>query len=248
MRLGRARRAPGACWRGLGRAAGLALLAGSVPAAPDRLPEPAAAYFVWAGVRPPPEAARARTLYLLAGEVRHGDPRRFVALRAVPSLPHAALWLTVRAERLDWGAGVHARLLRTLAAWRAAGNRVEGVQVDFDAATRGLAGYRAFLADLRRRLPAGTRLSVTGLLDWSAHGDPAALAGLAGTVDEIVVQTYQGRRTIPGYAGYLRALTRLSLPYRVGIVTDGQWREPDFLRDDPDYRGTVVFLLDRRGG
>lgn len=248
MRLGQDRRAPWRRLRGPVLAAVLALLAGPGPAAHEAPSAPAGAYFVWAGVRPPPEAARARVLYLLAGEVRQGDPGRLVPLRAVPSLPRAGLWLTVRAERLDWGPGVHARLLRTLAAWRAAGNRVEGVQVDFDAATRGLAGYRAFLADLRRRLPPGTRLSVTGLLDWSAHGDPAALAGLAGTVDEIVVQTYQGRRTIPGYAGYLRALTRLSLPYRVGIVTDGQWREPDFLRADPDYRGTVVFLLDRRGG
>ena len=203
---------------------------------------PAQAYFVWAGVRPPAAASQARVLYLLIGEVRSGDPSRLVPLRAVPRLPGPELWLTVRAERLDWGPGVHHQIARTLRQWRAAGNLVAGVQIDFDAATRGLAGYRTFLADLRRRLPSDTRLSVTGLLDWSAHGDPAALAGLAGTVDEIVVQTYQGRRTIPGYAAYLPALTRLSLPYRVGVVQDGKWLEPAFLREDPHYRGTVVFL------
>ena len=202
----------------------------------------APAYFVWAGVRPPVAAAQASVLYLLAGEVRLADPARMVSLRATPHLAGPELWLTVRVERLDWGPEVHRHIARTLRQWRASGNTVAGVQIDFDAATRGLASYRSFLVNLRRRLQPGTRLSVTGLLDWSAHGDPAALAGLAGTVDEIVVQTYQGRHTIPGYAAYLPALTRLNLPYRVGVVQDGAWSEPPFLRADPHYRGTVVFL------
>lgn len=218
-------------------------LAGCGGRSVDPAPRHDSAYFVWAGVTPPPDAAQAGSLYLLAGEVRLGDPTRLALLRAAPRLPGPALWLVVRAERLDWGEGVHAQLLRTLRQWRAAGNRVIGVQIDFDAATRGLAGYRAFLQDLRRRLPSDTRLSITGLLDWSANGDPAQLAGLAGTVDEIVVQTYQGRHTIPGYAGYLRGLQRLPVPYRAGVVRDGGWQEPDFLRADPHYRGTVEFLL-----
>lgn len=235
---------------------GLALLAAAcvVPAigsaAPARPAGREPGYFVWAGVTPPAAAlagaARGAPVYLLAGEVRRGDPGHVVPLRAVPRLGGPAVWLTVRTERIDWTEPTYADLLRTLRQWRRAGNRVAGVQVDFDAATRGLAGYRRFLAGLRRRLPSGTRLSITGLLDWSAHGDPAALAGLAGTVDEIVVQTYQGRRTIPGYAGYLRGLTRLDVPYRVGVVEDGSWAEPAFLRDDPEYRGTVIFLVASR--
>ena len=60
-----------------------------------------------------------------------------------------------------------------LVRWQAAGNHVAGLQIDFDAATRGLGSYAAFLAQLRRRLPGHYRLSVTGLMDWSAHGDPA---------------------------------------------------------------------------
>ena len=201
------------------------------------------AYFLWAGVTPPPGLVRAETVYLLAGEVRHGDPDRLVPLRAVPRIAGPSLWLVVRAERLDWGEGAHAQLQRLLRQWRAAGNAVIGVQIDFDAATKGLAGYRTFLADLRRRLPPGTRLSITGLLDWSANGGLADLEGLAGLVDEIVVQTYQGRHTIPGYDRYLARLDRLDLPYRVGIVADGGWREPATLRRDPHYRGTVEFLL-----
>ena len=42
------------------------------------------------------------------------------------------------------------------------------------------------LRDLRGRLPGDCRLGITGLLDWSANGDPKGLEALAGTVDEIV--------------------------------------------------------------
>lgn len=136
-------------------------------------------------------------------------------------------------------------MLHTLASWEAAGNRLEGLQIDFDAATRGLAHYAAFLADLRRRLPRRWKLSITGLMDWSAGGDPSALRQLSGTVDEIVVQTYQGRETIPGYERYLTSLPRLGMPHRVGLVAGGRWRAPPSLESNPAFRGYVVFLLDR---
>lgn len=210
--------------------------------------DPAAydAFFLWAGVRPSRPLARAHTIYILAGEVRAGGPVRFVPLRpAAPRLREPEVWLTVRAERLDWSEAVHARVLADLARWQAAGNRLAGLQVDFDARTRGLGGYARFLADLRRRLPARYRLSVTGLMDWSAQGDPMALAQLAGVVDEVVIQTYQGRRTIPGYQGYMASLRRLPLAYRVALVEGGEWREPPGLRADPHFRGYVVFLLPR---
>jgi hypothetical protein len=80
-------------------------------------------------------------------------------------------------------------------------------------------------------------------MDWSAGGDPQELEKLAGTVDEIVVQTYQSRATIPGYEAYLRSLKRLDMPYRIGIVEGGEWRVPEGLESDPEFRGYVVFLL-----
>lgn len=222
-----------------------ALLAGCRQAPREQPVDPAAhdAFFLWAGVRPPPALARAKTVYLLAGEVRVGNAR-FVPLRpATPRVDHAEVWLTVRTERLDWSEAVYRRVLADLARWDAAGNRVAGLQIDFDARTRGLDRYGAFLADLRRRLPARYRLSVTGLLDWSAQGDPAALAKLAGVVDEAVIQTYQGRTTIPGYDRYMASLRQLPMPYRVGLVEGGAWREPAGLAEDPEFRGYVVFLL-----
>jgi hypothetical protein len=151
--------------------------------------------------------------------------------------------MTVRAERLDWQEAVYRRVLGDLTRWDAAGNRLAGLQIDFDARTRGLAGYAQFLAELRRRLPARYRLSVTGLMDWSAGGDPAALVRLAGTIDEVVIQTYQGRRTIPGYQHYMASLMRLPMPYRVAIVEGGEWQEPPGLAADPEFKGYVVFLL-----
>ena len=238
--------------RGLGIgciALALALL-GSCRAETARRVDPSDydAFFLWPGVRPPAAIHQARTVYLLAGELRGGDASRIVPLRAVPHVRGAEVWLTLRTERLDWGEGVYRQLDAALARWDAAGNRVVGLQIDFDAATRGLTGYAAFLRELRRRLPARYRLSITGLMDWSAQGDPAALAQLVGAVDEVVIQTYQGRNTIPGYETYMASLARLPLPFKVGLVEGGEWRAPTGLAEDSDFRGYVVFLLNPRAG
>jgi hypothetical protein len=149
----------------------------------------------------------------------------------------------LRTERLDWDEAIYRRLFADAARWEAAGTRLVGIQIDFDARTKGLGQYAEFLADLRRRLPAKYRLSVTGLLDWSANGDAAQLARLRGVVDEVVIQTYQGRRTIPGYETYLASLARLSIPYKIGLVEGGAWRAPAGLETDSKFRGYVVFLL-----
>lgn len=225
----------------------LFLLAGCAPA-PDERVDPARydAFFLWAGVRAPEVLATARTIYLLDGEVQVGDATRMVPLRPhTPQVRHADVWLTVRLERLDWAEGVYRQILADLDRWERAGNRVVGLQLDFDAKTRGLNGYAAFLRDMRTRLPARYKLSITGLMDWSAGGDSAALAELADVVDEVVIQTYQGRDTIPGYQRYLATLQRLPMDYRIGLVERGQWQAPPTLARDPQFKGYVVFLLPR---
>lgn len=229
----------------LGFAASLALLAGCAKPAPSRVdPAQHDAFFLWAGVRPPAVLDRARTIYILDGEVRARDNARIVPLRPqAPRVRHAEVWLTLRVERIDWAEPVFAQLLAHAAQWERAGTRLAGIQIDFDVRTRGLAGYAEFLTGLRQRLPARYRLSVTGLMDWSANGDAAGLARLRGVVDEVVIQTYQGRRTIPGYEAYLASLARLPIPYRIGLVEGGEWRAPPGLNADPGFRGYVVFLL-----
>lgn len=202
------------------------------------------AFWLWAGVRPQPVLARARQIYLLGGQVEAREPVRLVSQRpAVPHVAHADLWLVVRVETLRWPPAVHAQVAAQLARWRAAGNPVVGVQIDFDARTRHLRDYAAFLADLRARLPRDCRLSITGLLDWSSNGDPAGLDALAGTVDEVVLQIYQGRRVIPGYAAYLTRLDRLRVPFRIGLLQGGEWHAPPGLEANANFRGYVVFLV-----
>lgn len=211
--------------------------------APRVKAEGAEAVFVWPGVHPSPQV-QARTVYLLDGEVRRDGAARLHKLRmGSPRLPGRTLWLVVRSERLDWSDATRAAILADLAQWRAAGNAVAGVQVDFDAATKGLSGYAAFLKDLRAHLPRDARLSITGLMDWSAHGDPQALRALAGTVDEVVIQTYQARATIPGYEAYFAKLGNFPIPFRVALVEGGEWQAPAGLEAHPMFRGYAVFLL-----
>ena len=223
-----------------------ALLAGSCAPSPPGPVDPARydQFFLWAGVKPPPAVRRAKVLYILAGEVRRDGPPRFVSLRAgVPHGLRSAIWLTVRSERLDWDELTWETLLGELARWEHAGNRMEGLQIDFDASTPGLGRYAAFLKEVRRRLPPRAKLSVTGLLDWSANGDPRALAALSGIVDEAVIQTYQERTTIPGYAAYFRAIDTLPLRHKIALVEGGAWTPPAALARDKRFAGYVVFLL-----
>jgi hypothetical protein len=224
--------------------------AACAPAEPDRVvAERYDSFWVWPGIAAQPAMARARTLYLLDGEIRASEPGRYAALRpGVPRLPGKSVWLVVRTDTLDWPDRAVPALGARLDRWAAAGCRVEGLQVDFDARTRDLARYVGFLRGLRRELPRAYRLSVTGLMDWSANGDPAALAALRGVVDEVVVQTYQGRATIPGYESWFRRMRGFPLPFKVGLVQDGYWRAPEGLADEPNFQGYVVFLVDPPSG
>lgn len=201
-------------------------------------------FWLWAGVTPQPVLAQARRIYLLQGQVEAGDPVRLVAQRpAIPHIPASDVWMVVRVETLAWPSATYGQVLANLGRWRAAGNTVVGIQIDFDARTHHLEDYAAFLTDLRRRLPVDCRLGITGLLDWSSHGDPKGLAALAGVVDEIVLQIYQGRHVIPGYQAYLASLDRLGIPFRIGLLQGGDWQPPSSLAANPWFRGYVVFLV-----
>ena len=205
------------------------------------------AFWLWAGVTPQPALSRARTLYILQGQVAPrsaaDDEGRLIAQGgAVPHLMRGEIWLDYRVHTLKWSPAVYGQILARLRRWRAAGDPVAGVQIDFDSGTRHLADYAAFLRDLRARLPPDCRLSITGLLDWSSQGDSAALGALGGVVDEVVLQTYQGRHTIPNYQTYMASLSRLRIPFRIGLAEGGDWDAPPGLAANPWFRGYVVFL------
>ncbi|AXW86316.1 hypothetical protein AU509_14550 [Lonsdalea britannica] len=205
------------------------------------------AFWLWAAVQPQPVLHQADTLYLHQGEIalRRGD---VVFLRQglpASTLTVKHLWLSFRVTTLDFGEPQLARILNIAQRWRALGNRVEGIQIDFDAASYHLSGYVAFLQQLRQRLPSDYRLSVTGLLDWAKTGEISQINRLNDIVDELVVQTYQGRNTVNRYTEYLPALLTLRVPFRLGLVQHGRWDErwQHRLSASPFYRGAVVFLL-----
>jgi hypothetical protein len=193
------------------------------------------AFWLWAGVQSQPVLQQARRLYLLQGEVgpngRDLMPRR----AALPRIQRAGVevWMVVRVDTLRWSPKIYDQMLAALRDWQRVGNRVVGIQIDFGARTHHLDEYAAFLTDLRQRLPADCRLSITGLLDWASHGDPESLNALAGVVDEAVLQIYQGRHVIPGYAAYLARLNRLNIPFRIGLLQGGPWQPPPGLEALP---------------
>lgn len=202
-------------------------------------------FWLWAGVKLQPVLAEAKSVYILEAQVDDGPSGlEWVEQRpATPKTKGPEIWMVVRAHSLRWTPDIEGRLLSRLANWRAAGNRVVGVQIDFDARTRHLDEYAGFLKGLRAKLPEDTKLSITGLLDWSANGDSDQLAALSGVVDEVVLQVYQGRHTIPGYQAYLAQIHRMKQPFKIGLVQGGEWQAPSGLASNPDFKGYVVFLV-----
>ncbi|SIP90476.1 Protein of unknown function [Aeromonas sp. RU39B] len=208
------------------------------------------AFWLWSGTRPQPVLSGADTLYLQQGEIlaRPAGPRFYPLGRQPSRLPVNRLWLVVRVNLLPLTAIHHTRLAHLCQRWRAAGNPRVGIQIDFDAATRRLADYADNLTRIRQQLPTWCGLSVTGLLDWASQGDVTVLNRLP--VDELVIQTYQGRHSVPDVERYLPALLKLTRPFRIGLVQDGQWDMAweQALARSPWYRGAVVFLLNPRQG
>lgn len=203
-------------------------------------------FWLWAGVRPPEGLNEAKTVYVLDGEIR-GNPASFVPLRpGAPNARNPELWLVVRTDTLTWPKGAAMGLAGRANAWARAGNRVAGIQIDFDARTKHLDEYVEFLEKVRGDLPTRYRLSITGLMDWSSNGDPQALTKLKGIVDEVVIQTYQGRSTIWGYDGYFQRMKGFPIKFKVGLVENGRWIEPAGLKTEPNFKGYVVFLLPSR--
>lgn len=205
-------------------------------------------FWLWAAVRPQPVLHQASELYLHQGEIRLVGGKPYLARQGPPvgKLNAPALWLSVRVMNPELPDDLLASLLRLRQRWTDAGNRVAGIQIDFDAASRRLDSYGDFLRQVRQKLPPDCRLSVTGLLDWAKTGDIAQLNQLP--VDEIVIQTYQGRHTVPGYQAYLPPLLNLRVPFRIGLVQHGEWDAAwqQRLARSPYYRGEVVFLLNPR--
>jgi hypothetical protein len=186
-----------------------------------------------------------QTFYLHQGEVIVLRQRAHFQKQGFPvdKLRVPSLWITVRVTTLDMPDNILNRVLDLPRRWAKAGNHVIGLQIDFDAATYRLDDYASFLRRVRHKLDTTFALGVTGLLDWAKTGSVQTLNALP--IDELVVQTYQGRRTVSQYERYLPALLQLQRPFKIGLVQDGIWDThwETRLSASPFYRGEVVFLL-----
>jgi len=205
------------------------------------------AFWLWSAVRPQPALAQAESLYILQGQIseRRGQTQFIPQGISTPRLRHGKVWLTYRVETLTWPKPVFRTIEQQISRWKKQGNPVVGIQIDFDARTLRMQQYVSFLRTLRQQLPAQYALSITGLLDWSNHSSPDVVNQLSDVVDEVVVQTYQGRKTIKNYAAYLPRLAQLHIPFKVGLVQHGDWQAPAYLETAPFFRGYVVFLLNK---
>ena len=105
-----------------------------------------------------------------------------------------------------------------------------GIQIDFDAATRQLDRYGNAPATTAARPASRVQAQRDGAARLGENGDVAELNRLP--VDELVIQTYQGTRTVPGYQAYLPAMAHLTIPFKVGLVQDGEW--------DPAWQTTLA--------
>lgn len=152
--------------------------------------------------------------------------------------------VVIRLEQLADATTIAKLAGQEVAAWRLAGNNVRGIQIDFDSGTTALDNYTQFLTKLRQELELNLLLSVTGLMDWGNARD-YDMQALTATVDEIVFQTYQGKSTLHGYPAYIDKITALGIPFKVGLVSDGQFsaKTAQQLAAEDNFQGYVVFLL-----
>ncbi|TDN49012.1 MULTISPECIES: DUF3142 domain-containing protein [Buttiauxella] len=207
------------------------------------------AYWLWSGVSSQPALQNAQVVYLHQGEIVSRQNRaKFIKL-GVPRSPLAfpSVWVTVRTTTLDVPDDILNSVLDLPGKWAAAGNHVVGLQIDFDAGTYRLQDYQKFLLRVRHKLDKRFALGVTGLLDWAKTGSIQQLNALP--IDELVIQTYQGKTTVKEYQRYLPALLKLRVPFKIGLVQNGEWDKSwqTRLATSSFYRGEVVFLLNSGG-
>ena len=205
------------------------------------------AFWIWGDIASAPYLAQAKELYILQGEIRYDKhPQRSVLIPqgiAVRKLLQQKIWLVFRVHHLDWNEQNYQLIFSRLQHWKNQGNHIQGLQIDFDSRTDNLKQYAIFLQKLRARLPAAYQLSITGLLDWTNVKDQNTLNIFRQNIDELVIQSYQGTHTIANYASYLKRVSAMQLPYKIGLVQNGRWQDDLTAPRDRYFKGYVVFLL-----
>ena len=206
-------------------------------------------YWFWAGRSVLNEAPVHSLYYIHQGTLERGSKTgRSLLLRPHGAAPvktsSAGIFLVFRLERIEVDQSFLDIVTSKLKTWEGKGNRVLGIQIDYDSPTRALIPYVDFLRRLRRDLPPEYQLSVTGLADWAANASEDSLLALSGVADEIVFQLYNGRKGIPDIPRYLRRMTTMQLSFRIGLLNNQEisLEEREKLQKNPHFRGWVYFL------
>lgn len=205
------------------------------------------AFWIWGEIKSAPYLNKAKEIYILQGEIRIDKVTNQSVLIpqgvSVLKIPHQKVWLVFRNHHLNWQTPELNKILNRVRQWENSGNHIQGIQIDFDAKTKNLNQYALFLQQLRQQLPKQYQLSITSLMDWTNIQDQNTLRLFRENIDEMVIQTYQGSRTIPHYQAYLKKVSALKLPYKIGLVQHGEWNRQLKFDTDPNFKGYVVFLL-----
>ncbi|MCG8591320.1 MAG: DUF3142 domain-containing protein [Proteobacteria bacterium] len=184
-------------------------------------PPPYESYWLWAGVPDSRLPGRGAVSVHVGAVAWHGETLWFQAEGAGPrAFPGRSVTVVFRLNGLPPAHELVPLLEAQARRFEAVGNRVAGVQLDYDAPTARLLRYRDTLGEVRAGLDPRWRLSITGLLDWVATGDEHALARVAASVDEIVFQLYQGRDYVAELPHYVARFSRLPFPFAVGLLAD----------------------------
>ncbi len=219
------------------------------PVFADNLVQPPSvpAYWLWAGHKIKP-IHKNSILYLHQGHVRNSKDNTRVFYKrgfAPHKIEAKALYIVIRMHKLLYDSHYIHALVKLINHWENKGNRVKGLQLDFDSATVKLLKYSHYLKFVRAILPKKYRLSITGLGDWLVHGQQQHLMTINSSVDEIVFQLYQHKTAYQNLRPYLSVLKSNPLPFKLGLVQRGRYNKLQLknLTHLPNYRGSVIFTL-----
>jgi hypothetical protein len=202
-------------------------------------------FWLWPGAKLPPNIDIDR-LYLMQGffSARNHLLRFIDQGQNARRLKHIKeLVLVYRLDALQPSSNIIAQFHKDAQSWTQNGNNVIGLQLDFDSATGNIKQYDQFLKEIRRSLDIQYELSITGLMDWV--NSPLELSA----ANEVVLQTYQGKRNVVQLERYLARLIKtqqiIPINFKLGVVqgTILASEITDSLSKNPKYKGQVIFLL-----
>lgn len=201
-------------------------------------------YWLWSGKTAVglPENS---TLYIHQGTLERGKDGKPPTLRKQGlgsiNLSSHPIYIVYRIENLLYPNEIANLFKDDCHRWEKKGNKIIGLQIDFDSPSKKLDSYIDFLSNLKKMIPDTYLLAVTGLADWASSSPQAALRRLSHEVNEITFQLYEGSNEIPYIDSYVNSITRLEIPFKIGIMENQRYILEKYHFDAKFYRGSIIF-------